>query len=336
MRIFDLRAALALAALGFLNSGGALAETATTDSGGFIGVGGSAALGVPTPAHKAPFWSLSGEPELRSSSVVIYDPSDGAVLYERDADTVVPIASITKLMTALVVRDGEQPLDEMIEITAADRDTLRGTGSRLPIGARLSRGDLLHLALMSSENRAANALGRAYPGGLAMFVQVMNAKAKALGMKTARFVEPTGLSSGNVSSAADLVKLVLAASRDPLIREYSVDPSHTVTVRGQPMEFRNSNLLVEKDDWEIALQKTGFTSDAGRCLVMSAYIQERPVVMVLMNSVGKYTRIADARRVRQWMEQPGERTQYASTSTQPGTRTVSMQGEAAGVMTASP
>jgi len=189
---------------------------------------------------------------------------------------------------------------------------------------------------MSSENRAANALGRAYPGGLPMFVQVMNAKAKALGMRTARFVEPTGLSSGNVSSAADLVKLVLAASRDPLIREYSVDPSHTVTVRGQPMEFRNSNLLVEKDDWEIALQKTGFTSDAGRCLVMSAFIQERPIVMVLMNSVGKYTRIADARRVRQWMEQPSERAHYASTSTQPSARTVSMQGDAAGVMTASP
>src|SRR5690606_39209673 len=186
MRTLDPRAALALAALGLLNSGGTAAETATTDGGGFVGVGGSTALSLPTPQHKAPFWSLSGEPELRSSSVVIYDPSDGAVLYERDADTVVPIASITKLMTALVVRDGEQPLDEMIEITAADRDTLRGTGSRLPIGARLSRGDLLHLALMSSENRAANALGRAYPGGLAMFVQVMNAKAKALGMKTAR------------------------------------------------------------------------------------------------------------------------------------------------------
>ena len=251
---------------------------------------------------KRPFWSLGGKPEVKSTAVVIFDQDDEAVLYSKDAKRVLPIASITKLMTALVVREAGQPLDEVLKITLDDRDTERGTTSRLLVGTELTRGDLLHLALRASENRAAHALGRNYPGGLSTFVKAMNAKAKALGMKSARFVEPTGLSSRNVSSAADLVKLVRAASEDSLIREYSTSPGYIVPVGRQRLEFRNSNALVTKDDWQIALQKTGYTSDAGRCLVMTALVQERPVVMILLNSFGKYTRLADARRVRRWME----------------------------------
>src|SRR5690606_30871825 len=227
---------------------------------------------------------------------VIFDETDASVLYSKDAKRVRPIASITKLMTAIVVREANQPLDEVIKITLDDRDTEKGTASRLLVGTKLTRNDLLHLALMSSENRAAHALGRTYPGGLMEFVRAMNDKARSLGMKSARFVEPTGLSSGNVASASDLVKLVRAAASDPLIREYSTSPSHIVTVGRDLLEFKNSNSLVRKDDWHIVLQKTGYTSEAGRCLVMTAFVHERPIVMVLLNSFGKYTRIADARR----------------------------------------
>ncbi len=248
------------------------------------------------------FWTLVGKPQVKSSSVVIFDETEESILYSKNAKQAMPIASITKLMTALVVREVDQPLNEVLKITTDDRDTLRGTTSRLLIGTELTRADLLHLALMSSENRAAHALGRNYPGGLKAFVRAMNTKAKALGMKSARFVEPTGLSSGNVSSAADLVKLVLEASRDPLIRHYSTNQSHEVQVGDHVLEFRNSNSLISKEDWRIELQKTGYTSDAGRCLVMTAFVHERPVVMVLLNSFGKYTRVADARRVRKWME----------------------------------
>ena len=258
------------------------------------------------------FWVLAGKPEVRSSAVVIFDEADESLLYAKNAKQAMPIASITKLMTALVVRDADQDLNEVLKITSEDRDTEKGTTSRLLIGTELTRADLLHLALMSSENRAAHALGRNYPGGLKAFVRSMNAKAKELGMKSARFVEPTGLSSSNVSSAADLVKLVTAASRDPLIRHYSTNQSHEVEVGNQILQFRNSNSLTSKEDWHIALQKTGYTSEAGRCLVMTAFVQDRPVVMVLLNSVGKYTRIADARRVRVWMERSvGEAPRYA-------------------------
>lgn len=276
-----------------------------------------------------PFWSLAGKPEVKSSAAVIYDQRDGAVLYSKDAKRVLPIASITKLMTALVVREANQPLDEIIEITADDRDTERGTTSRLLIGTELSRDDLLHLALMSSENRAAHALGRTYPGGLPAFVKAMNAKAKALGMKSARFVEPTGLSARNVSSAEDLVKLVMAAAEDPLIRAYSTSPGHTVPVGRQLLEFRNSNSLVGKEDWQIALQKTGYTSDAGRCLVMTALVEERPIVMVLLNSFGKYTRVADARRVRRWMEASHTEPVLAKTTSAPMTTSLAASSKGA-------
>ncbi len=244
----------------------------------------------------------SGNPGLKSGSALVIDEQSGTVLYSRNAQSVGPIASITKLMTALVVLDASQPMDEMLEITKADRDTIHGSGSRLAPGTKLSRGDLLHLALMSSENRAAHALGRNYPGGLPAFIAAMNMKARSLGMKSARFSDPTGLSSQNVCNAVDLSKLVLAASRNPTIRRFSTDEKHIVTVRKQSMEFRNTNSLVRKADWDIEVQKTGYTSDAGQCLVMKTVIESRPTVIVLLNSFGKYTRVADARRVRKWVE----------------------------------
>jgi D-alanyl-D-alanine endopeptidase (penicillin-binding protein 7) len=193
-------------------------------------------------------------------------------------------------------------MDEIIEITTDDVRGTVGGRSRLPRGTRLSRGNLLHLALMSSENRSAHALCRHYPDGLSACVRAMNARAAALGMTTAHFVEPTGLSSGNVASPEDLAKLVLAASEDPTIREYSTDASYTVHVNGRPFEYRNTNLLVEKPDWQVNLQKTGYISEAGRCLVMQAVIDSRQVVIVLLNSWGTLTRIADAQRIRAWIE----------------------------------
>jgi D-alanyl-D-alanine endopeptidase (penicillin-binding protein 7) len=241
-------------------------------------------------------------PEVRSAAALIVDGENGEVLFERDAARVVPIASITKLMTALVVLDGQQPLDEVIEITAADRWTGKGAHSRLPVGAKLTRADLLRLALMASENRAARVLGRAYPGGTAALVKTMNAKAKALGMTRTRFADASGLSNLNVSNARDLVKLINAVSRDSRIREYSTLPSHEVRIGKSRLAYRNTNLLVGKSDWDITVQKTGYTNDAGQCLVMEAMVDERPVIMVLMNSFGTLTRTADARRIRKWME----------------------------------
>src|ERR1044072_1885802 len=213
-----------------------------------------------------------GKLDVRSSSVIVLDAVDSSVLYSKQSDRVVPIASITKLMTALVILEAGQPLDEMIELTAADRRLERSSASRLATGSKLSRGDLLHLALMSSENRAAHAVGRAYPGGLPACIKAMNLKARALGMKSARFTDPTGLSSGNVSNAADLAKLVAAAPAAPTIRLFSTGASHTVTVGKHLLEFRNTNSLVKKADWDILLQKTGYTNDSGQCLVMNTGI----------------------------------------------------------------
>jgi len=241
-------------------------------------------------------------PEIRSAAVLVADANNGEVIFERDAGRVAPIASITKLMTALVVLDGQQPLDEKVEITNDDRWKGKGAHSRLPVGAKLTRGDLLRLALMASENRAALVLARNYPGGKAAFVRTMNAKAKALGMTKTRFDDPSGLSSLNVSSARDLAKLVSAATRDTRIREFSTLQSHEVRVGRSVLGYRNTNLLIGRPDWEILVQKTGFTNDAGECLVMQAMIGERPVTMVLLNSFGKLTRTADARRIRKWME----------------------------------
>src|ERR1700730_1699713 len=213
--------------------------------------------------------------KLKSSSVLIMDESDSSVLYSRHSDVPMPIASITKLMTALVVLDANQPLDELIQITDADRDMPKASFSRLTVGTTLSRGDLMHLALMSSENRAAHALGNNYPGGMPALVAAMNAKAKALGMTSSYFVDPTGLSSQNVASPEELSKLVIAASKNRIIREYSTDRNYVVRVQKHMVEFRNTDKLVANPAWNIIVQKTGYISEAGKCLVMAAVIEGR-------------------------------------------------------------
>ena len=242
------------------------------------------------------------DPKLKSSSVLIIDQSDSTVLYSRHADVAMPIASITKLMTALVVLDAKQPLNEPLLITQSDRDLAKSAGSRLTLGTTLSRGDLLHLALMSSENRAAHALGNNYPGGMPAMVAAMNAKAATLGMVHSHFVDPTGLSSENVASPEDLSKLVIAASHNPIIRAYSTDKNYTVKVHRHLVEFRNTDNLVANPAWNIVVQKTGFINEAGKCLVMATVIEGRSVVIVLLDSLGKYTRVADAKRIKTWME----------------------------------
>jgi D-alanyl-D-alanine endopeptidase (penicillin-binding protein 7) len=250
--------------------------------------------------------------KLKSSSVLIIDQSDSSVLYSRHPDVPMPIASITKLMTSLVVLDAKQPLDELIQITDADRDMPKGSFSRLTVGTTLSRGDLMHLALMSSENRAAHALGNNYPGGMPAMVAAMNAKAAELGMVNSHFVDPTGLSSQNVASPEDLSKLVIAASHNPSIREYSTDRRYAVKVRRHMVEFHNTDNLVANPTWNIIVQKTGYISEAGKCLVMAAVIEGRSVVIVLLDSMGKYTRVADAKRIKTWMEaSAGERLQVS-------------------------
>ena len=241
-------------------------------------------------------------PDVRSHAYYVLDESASSVLAARNERVAVPIASITKLMTALVVLEAGQPLDQVVTITADDVRGTAGNGSRLVAGYSLSRQNLLHLALMSSENRAAYALCRSYPRGLRACVQAMNEKAVALGMTTAHFVEPTGLSSSNVASPVDLAKLVLAAAGNSTIRDYSTSAHHAVTVNRRQLEFRNTNLLVANPAWQVDVQKTGYIPEAGRCLVMQTVIDGRPVVMVLLNSYGKYTRIADAKRVRTWVE----------------------------------
>jgi serine-type D-Ala-D-Ala endopeptidase (penicillin-binding protein 7) len=242
------------------------------------------------------------EPKLKSSSVLIIDQSDSSILYSRNSDVAAPIASITKLMTALVVLDARQPMDEPLEITEAELDLPKLNVSRLSVGTVLTRGDLMHLALMASENRAAHALGANYPGGLAVFVRAMNAKAAQLGMRNAHFADPTGLSSDNVASPEDLSKLVIAASKNPIIREYSTDKNYTVRVHRHLVEYHNTDNLVANPTWNIIVQKTGYIAEAGKCLVMEAVIEGRNVVIVLLDSLGKYTRVADAKRVKTWME----------------------------------
>ena len=241
-------------------------------------------------------------PQVRSASALIVDGNNGEVIFEQKAGQVTPIASITKLMTALVVIDGQQPLDEVITITAADRWKGKGAFSHIPNGAKLTRGDLMRLALMASENLAARTLARHYPGGMTAFVKTMNVKAKSLGMTHTHFDDPSGLSSLNTSNAHDLVKLVNAASRDSRIREFSTLRSHEVRLNKKMFRYGNTNLLIGRPDWEILVQKTGFTNDAGQCLVMEAMIEDRSVVMVFLNSFGSLTRTADARRIRKWME----------------------------------
>jgi serine-type D-Ala-D-Ala endopeptidase (penicillin-binding protein 7) len=269
----------------------------------------SADAGAGTTLSPAPHFAAAhgrkvpgDDPDLRSSSVFILDATHSSVLYSRHADVAMPIASITKLMTALVVLQARQSLDESIEITREDIPVGKGAYSRLTPGTKLSRGDLLHLALMSSENRAAHALGRHYPGGITAFVQAMNAQAVALGMTHTRFVDPAGLSSENVASPEDLSKLVMAASQNAVIREYSTDKGYAVRAGRRTLDFRNTDSLVSNPTWNIIVQKTGYISEAGKCLVMQAIIEGRTVVIVLLDSFGKYTRVADAKRIKKWME----------------------------------
>lgn len=239
--------------------------------------------------------------ELRSSVAMVIDQQSGQPLYQKNADAVLPIASITKVMTAMVVLDAGLPTDEVLEINEADRDTERFSGSRLPIGSRLTRAELLQLALMSSENRAASALGRHYPGGLRAFVTAMNAKARAIGMADSQFAEPTGLSSNNISNARDLARMVRAAHGYPLIRQYSTATDLTVDLGSRQVSFRSTNRLIVSSDWDIGLQKTGYISEAGKCLVMQAKVDSRPVIMVLLDAAGSQSRFADAQRLRRWL-----------------------------------
>jgi D-alanyl-D-alanine endopeptidase (penicillin-binding protein 7) len=242
------------------------------------------------------------EPLLASSEVLVLDEESGDVLLSKNASHVKPMASITKLMTALVVLEADQPMDEMLEITGADEHLDKPTVSRLIRGTLLTRAELLHLALMASENRAAHALARNYPGGLAACVQAMNAKAAELGMDGTRYVEPTGLSPLNVASPEDLSKLVVVASNNRTLQSYSTDQKFAVPMGRRLVEFHTTDKLVAHTDWHIVLQKTGYIAEAGKCLVMKAIIEERPVVIVLMNSTGAQTRLVDAQRIKSWLD----------------------------------
>jgi D-alanyl-D-alanine endopeptidase (penicillin-binding protein 7) len=240
--------------------------------------------------------------DLRSSVALVIDQETSEVLLSKNDSAVLPIASITKLMTGLIISEAKLPMDEAITITQDDVDTEKGSSSRLRVGATLTRGELMHLSLMSSENRAAHALGRTYPGGMSAFVEAMNQRAKLLGMADTRYVEPTGLSSRNQSSAKDLARLVAVASADTMLSQLSTSPGHQVEVGNRTLQFNNTNRLVRNPAWEIGLQKTGYISEAGQCLVMQAKVSGRKLIMVFLDSAGKLSRIGDAERVRRWVE----------------------------------
>lgn len=244
-----------------------------------------------------------GDPlDLKSSVALVIDQDTHEVLLSKNDHAVLPIASLTKLMTGLIISQARLPMDELITITQEDIDTEKRSSSRLLVGTTLTRREMLHLALMSSENRAAHALGRTYPGGLALFVTQMNAKARLLGMTDTRYVEPTGLSSNNQSSARDLASLVNVAHSDPLLREFSTSPGYEVAVGKKTLQYNNTNRLVHNATWDIGLQKTGYISEAGRCLVMQTQISGRKLIMVFLDSAGKLSRLGDAERVRSWVE----------------------------------
>ena len=239
---------------------------------------------------------------LKSNAVFVIDQDTNEVLMSKNGSAVLPIASLTKLMTGLVIADAQLPLDQQITILDDDVDTLKGSGSRLSVGTTLTRGELLHLALMSSENRAAHALGRTFPGGMHAFVQMMNVKAKLLGMGDTQYVDPTGLSPKNQSSAKDLATLVSIAHQRPLLRDLSTSDGYEVDTGRRTLQYHNTNRLVSNPQWEIGLQKTGYIAEAGRCLVMQAKIAGRHLILVFLDSAGKFTRIADAERVKRWVE----------------------------------
>jgi D-alanyl-D-alanine endopeptidase (penicillin-binding protein 7) len=256
---------------------------------------------------------------LRSSVAYVVDQNTGDPLFDKNSRAVVPIASITKLMTAMVVLDSKAPLTEQIEVTDEDRDYIKNTGSRLAVGSVLSREDMLHIALMASENRAAAALSRYFPGGRPGFLAAMNAKAKQLGMTDTHFESPSGLTSENVSSARDLVKMVNAAYQYPMIRQFSTDRSYEVYTGKRSIAYNSTNALVRNPTWDIGLQKTGFINEAGECLVMQATIHGRPLIVVLLDSSGKYSRFADATRLRTWLDNGGDQHITSADAGGPGT-----------------
>lgn len=262
----------------------------------------AAGLPAAATADGSKFAHLSGNPDLRSASAIVLD-SEGNIIFGKDVDTVRSIASITKLMTAMVVLDAQLDLDEQLTITSADRDLIRMTGSRLAVGATLTRRELLLLALMSSENRAATALGRTYPGGMDAFVAKMNEKARSLGMNSSRFSDPAGLHTENLSTASDLARMIAAAKTYPLITQSTTTLKQEVRPfsRRGPLNFANTNRLLKNADWDIELSKTGYIHEAGRCLVMRANIEGEEISIVLLNSFGKLTPYGDSNRLRKWM-----------------------------------
>jgi len=249
-------------------------------------------------------FTKDGRPNVISHAAIVFDQATGRPLFAKNAEMIVPIASITKLMTAMIVLDAKQNLDEPVMIDSADIDTLKNSRSRLPVGTAFRREDLMRLALMASDNRAASALGRTYPGGMSAAVEAMNAKARSIGLQSTHFVDPTGLAPGNVASAQDLAMMVAEASKHPQIREFSTAPELFVTLPNSKhtMGFNNTNALVKSQGWNIGVSKTGFINEAGKCLVMQAVIGNNPVIIVLMDSWGKLTRIGDANRVKKWIE----------------------------------
>ncbi len=260
-----------------------------------------------------------GNPLLQSAAFMIADQATGNVILEKNSDAVLPIASITKLMTAMVVLDARLGLNDLLTISQDDVDTLRGSSSHVPVGTELSREDMLRLALMSSENRASAALARNYPGGVPAFVAAMNRKAVSLGLRDTRFSDSTGLNSANVSSARDLVKMVSAASRYPLIREFSTTANYLVYLNGRPRQFNNTNALVSSTGWQIGVSKTGFINESGKCLVMQAWLLNKPMIIVLLDSFGRFTRVADAQRVKRWLESAAAQQKLASQGRGPAT-----------------
>ncbi|MDD5250467.1 MAG: D-alanyl-D-alanine endopeptidase [Rhodocyclaceae bacterium] len=242
---------------------------------------------------------------VQSTSALVQDQITGAALFEKNSNTVVPIASISKLMTAMVALDAKPSLSEVLTVSEEDVDSLKGTHSRLRVGTRLTREEMLNLALMSSENRAASALSRNYPGGREAFVAAMNRKCQALGLADTQFADPTGLTASNVSSARDLAKMVAAAYEYPLIRQFTTATEREVVIAGRPQLFHNTNSLVKSPSWEIGLSKTGYINEAGKCLVMQTWINNKPTIIVLLDSWGKMTRIGDANRIKRWVESAG-------------------------------
>ena len=282
--------------LGSPPAGGAVVRTTAAAAAGMSSASG-ASFGELYGLHHTP------DPlYLKSSVAFVMDQDTNEVLLSKNSDAVLPIASLTKLMTAMVVVEAKLSPDEAITITSDDVDTEKNSSSRLTVGATLTRGELLHLALMSSENRAAHALGRVYPGGLQAFVAAMNRKAQFLSMVDTRYVEPTGLNSQNQSSARDLATLVKAAYQQPLIRELSTSREYAVQLGKRQVQFHTTNSLVRNPSWDIGLQKTGYIVEAGRCLVLQASMAGRKLIMVFLDSAGKYSRQADAERVRRWIE----------------------------------